>query len=506
MTENTRKAIQFMHRGERITLAAFSPRRTVLDWLREDMRLTGTKEGCAEGDCGACTAVVGRLNGGRLVYQPVNTCILLLGQLDGCELVTVDDLAHENGGDGVLHPVQAALVAHHGSQCGFCTPGIVMSLFALYHEGQRPVTREMVCDALAGNLCRCTGYRPIIDAAMEACAAEAGDRFMTARAGTEAALRELAGPGDVMVGDEAGFFAVPHSTDALAKLCLAHPDATLLGGATDVGLWLTKGLMDLRKIIWLGRIDALRAILNHEGALRIGAGASHADAWCHLAAIDPDLGEVMRRFGSAQVRASGTVGGNIANGSPIGDLAPCLIALGSTVELRRGDDIRTLPLEDFFIAYRQQDRQQSEFVTAVTVPKLQPGQEFRAFKVSKRVDEDISAVMGAFRLTVDGGHVTQARIAFGGMAGTPKRAIAAEQALAGVPLADEASWTTALDAISSDFQPMTDQRATSTYRSTVARNLLLKALMEIAGGDGTRLLERAAAAQRHSELRSAAPE
>jgi xanthine dehydrogenase small subunit len=477
MTENLRKAIRFLRRGEMISLEAFCPRRTVLDWLREDMRLTGTKEGCAEGDCGACTAVVGRLKGGRLVYEPVNTCIMLLGQLDGAELITVDDLAHE----GALHPVQAAMVAHHGSQCGFCTPGIVMSLFALYQEGARPMTRAAVCDALAGNLCRCTGYRPIIDAALDACAGEVADRFVAARAATHATLAALATPEDAMVGDNDSFFAIPRSADALAELYLAHPDATVLAGATDVGLWLTKGLHDIRKFIWLGRVEGFDAIENGPDAIRIGAGATHSDAYCRLASIDRDLGEVMRRFGSVQVRASGTVGGNIANGSPIGDLAPCFIALGATVELRRGAATRTLPLEDFFLAYRSQDRQPSEFVSALNVPKLAEGQCFRAFKVSKRFDEDISAVMGAVRLTLHGAAITEARIAFGGMAGTPKRARQAEAALIGASIAHVPGWSAALAALAGDFQPMTDQRATASYRSTVARNLLAKALIEIAG-------------------------
>ncbi len=477
MTENLRKAIRFLRQGAVISLDGFSPRRTVLDWLREDMRLTGTKEGCAEGDCGACTAVLGRLKGGRLVYEPVNTCILLLGQLDGAELITIDDLAH----DGVLHPVQAAMVAHHASQCGFCTPGIVMSLFALYQDGARPVTREAVCDALAGNLCRCTGYRPIIDAALDACAGEAVDRFMAARSGTHAALTALTTADDVLIGDDNSFFAIPRSMEALAALYLAHPDATVLAGATDVGLWLTKGLQAIGKVIWLGRVEGLGAIENGPDAIRIGAGATHADASCHLAGIDPDLGEIMRRFGSVQVRASGTVGGNIANGSPIGDLAPCFIALGATVDLRHGAQTRTLPLEDFFLGYRSQDRRPSEFVSALTVPKLAEGQHFRAYKVSKRFDEDISAVMGAVLVTLDGSTITGARIAFGGMAGTPKRAGRAEAALIGASIAHVPGWSAALAALAGDFQPMTDQRATAIYRSTVARNLLAKALIEIAG-------------------------
>ncbi len=487
MTDATRKDIRFVHRGAVVALGGFSPRRTLLDWLREDQRLTGTKEGCAEGDCGACTVVLGRLRQGRLVYEPVNACILLLGQIDGCELITVDDLAR----DGALHPVQAAMVAHHGSQCGFCTPGIVMSLFALYQEGARPVTRAAICDALAGNLCRCTGYRPIIDAAFAACAAEAADRFMAARQATLTLLQGLADDGgEVLISQGDSFFAIPRSEAALARLALDHPGATLLAGGTDVGLWLTKGLMALEKIIWLGGIEGFAGVREEPGQIRIGAGTSHAEAHAALADLDPDLGEVMRRFGSAQVRASGTVGGNIANGSPIGDLAPCFIALGAALELRRGDTVRRLPLEDFFLAYRKQDRLPSEFVTAVHVPRLGKGQVFRAYKVSKRFDEDISAVMSAFRFSLAGSTITEARIAFGGMAGTPKRALLAEAALAGVSLADEAGWDAALDALAQDYQPLTDQRASSAYRNMVARNLLLKALTEVAGTEAgvTRLI------------------
>jgi xanthine dehydrogenase small subunit len=490
MTALPRASLRFVHRGRIVALDAFSPRRTVLDWLREEQRLTGTKEGCAEGDCGACTAVVGRLKGGRLVYEPVNTCILLLGQLDGAELITVDDLAE----GGALHPVQAAMVAHHGSQCGFCTPGIVMSLFALYHEGARPVTRAMVNDALAGNLCRCTGYRPIIDAALDVCADAPADRFVAARAKSEALLISLAADADARIGDDEAFFAIPRSEAVLAALAAAHPDATLLAGATDVGLWITKALMDLRKIIWLGRVHGLDRIADRKDALHIGAMVSHAEALAALHALDPDLGEVMRRFGSAQVRASGTVGGNLANGSPIGDLAPCFIALGAELHLRQGEATRTLPLEDFFLAYRKQDRRPGEFVTGVTVPRPAGDERFRAYKVSKRFDEDISAVMGAFRFTLSGGRIADARIAFGGMAGTPKRAPQAEAALAGAPLGEEASWSAALDAIGRDYQPLTDQRATSAYRTLVARNLLMKALMEIAGAEvATRLIAREAA-------------
>jgi xanthine dehydrogenase small subunit len=488
----TRDAIRFRRAGRVVEARGFHPRATLLDYLRLEERSLGTKEGCAEGDCGACTVALGRLRGGRLVYEPVNACILLLGQADGAEIVAVEDLA---GADG-LHPVQAAMVAHHGSQCGFCTPGIVMSLFALYQEGARPLGRDAVNDALAGNLCRCTGYRPIVDAALAACADPPADRFAAARAGTEAALAGLADGADLFVGDDRRFFAAPAGEETLARLYAEYPDATLVAGATDVGLWITKGLAPIERIIWLGRVAGLDAVEDGPDALVLGATATHADAYARLAAIDPDLGEIMRRFGSVQVRAAGTVGGSIANGSPIGDLAPALIALGATLDLRRGAATRTLPLEGFFLAYRRQDRQPGEYVRRIAVPKLGAGEAFRAFKVTKRFDEDISAVLGAFRFTLDGRRIAAARVAFGGMAGTPKRAAAAEQALAGLSLDEPASWEPAYAALAGDYRPLDDHRASAHYRATVARNLLFKALVEVAqGGTGaTRIVGHRAAA------------
>ena len=338
----------------------------MLDWLREDMGAKGTKEGCAEGDCGACTVVLARLKAGRLAYEPFNACILLLGQLDGAELITIEDLA--SGGE--LHPLQQAMVDSHASQCGFCTPGIVMSLFAAYHSGQ-PATYAGLCDQLAGNLCRCTGYRPILSAALETCDGAPADHFAATAPQRAAALAALADHRDVFVGDARAFFAAPASLESLAALYAEHPDATLVGGATDVGLWITKQLRDLKRVIWLGRVAGLDSIgESADGGLSIGAGVSLEAACPLLGAIHPDLGELLRRFGSKQVRASGTVGGNIANGSPIGDLAPALIALGGRVILRKGDKTRALPLEDFFIAYGKQDREPGEFVLAVEAPRL----------------------------------------------------------------------------------------------------------------------------------------
>jgi xanthine dehydrogenase small subunit len=471
-----RREVRFRFRNADVALKDFAPRATLLDWLREEAGATGTKEGCGEGDCGACTIVLARNRDGALTHEAVNACVLLLGQVDGAELLTVEDLA-----DGrTLHPIQQAMVDQHGSQCGFCTPGIVMSLFALYHRSE-PATRASICDQLAGNLCRCTGYRPIVEAALETCVGAPADRFAAEAKARAQALAEIFDEKDVFVGDESAFFAAPASEPALAELYDSHRDAILLGGATDVGLWITKILRDPRKIIWLGRVAGLDRMESSAEGLDIYATTSLERAMPRLADIHPDLGEIMRRFGSAQVRVSGTVGGNIANGSPIGDLPPALIALGATVELRRGEISRVLPLEDFFIAYGKQDRAPGEYVRRIHAPKLKANQHYRAFKVSKRFDEDISAVMSGFRFTLEGRRVIEARIAYGGMAATPKRASGAEKALIGADLDDPTSWSAAIAAIGVDYSPLTDMRATSAYRSRVAANLLMKALLEVAG-------------------------
>ena len=471
MTDPARHSIRYFTRSGPVEVTGFNPMTTLLDHLRLQRGLTGTKEGCGEGDCGACTVVIGRKVDGRIHYQPVNACIQLLGMVDGAEVITIEDLA---GPDGTLHPLQAAMVEHHGSQCGFCTPGIVMSLFALYTD-DRPVTRAEVTNQLAGNLCRCTGYRPIVDAALTACAARGG------QSPAPTALPDAADGADLLIESADGFFAAPASLQSLAALYEAHPDATLVAGATDVGLWITKQLRTLPKIIHLGRVAGLDTVTETATSLTLGAGVTFARAEAAIAAIDPDLAELWRRIGSRQVRASGTVGGNIANGSPIGDSPPALIALGATLTLQKGETTRTLPLEAYFLAYGRQDRQPGEFVRSVEIPKLAPDQVFRAYKISKRFDQDISAVMGAFRLTLDGSVIRQARIAFGGMAATPKRASGAEQALVGAALTDPASWETALAALRLDYAPLSDMRASADYRSDTAVALLAKALIELAG-------------------------
>lgn len=462
-----RRTIRFLLGHDLREITPDCATRTLLDWLREDAGLTGTKEGCNEGDCGACSVVLARPKNGRLVYKPVNACIQLLGMVDGCQVITIE---HLRDGDGTLHPVQKAMVAHHASQCGFCTPGFVMSLFAAYRgEGDASLSLD---DILAGNLCRCTGYAPIIRAGQAALAQPEPDRFSICEAETLARLEALSDSEPYAFGDEASFFVAPATLDALAEEIKAHPMATVLAGATDIGLWITKAMRRPERLIFIGRIAELQQIVDEGDALRIGAGVTQADLAAPLAALYPDMAEIWRRFASAQVRSSATIGGNIANGSPIGDAAPCLIAAGAVLELRLGLDTRRLPLEDFFIAYGKQDRRPGEFVTALSIPKPKPGGFYRAYKISKRFDQDISALLGAFNLTIGrDGRIEAAHIAFGGMAATPKRARATEAQLVG-DVFGMAAIARAKQAIAQDFAPISDMRASAAYRLSVAQNLL----------------------------------
>ncbi len=481
-------AIRFLLNGAAVEVRDAAPTTTLLDWLRAERRLTGTKEGCAEGDCGACTVAVREIGpDGRLRTLPLNACIQLLPMMHGREVVTVEALAAP---DGRLHPVQRAMAELHGSQCGFCTPGFVMSLWAGARNGA-DAEPAALCDLLAGNLCRCTGYGPIL-AAAEAALPEGRADWETPDAAAAERLRALGGARHLAYEAGGRRFLAPTDLDAFAELAAEHPEATILGGATDVGLWVTKDLFDPETILWTGRVAALREIRERGGALEIGAAATYAEAEGAVAAHWPDFARMIRRIGAEQVRAAGTIGGNVANGSPIGDTPPALIAAGATVVLRHGRARRELPLEDFFLDYRKQDRRPGEFVEALRVPLPEEPGRLGCHKVSKRFEQDITAVCGCFDVAVEGGVVTAARLAYGGMAGVPKRARAAEAALVGRPWT-EATVRAAMAALSDDFAPMTDQRASAEYRMTVARNLLLRHFLERAQPGAAPRLDRPAA-------------
>ncbi|MBO6505762.1 MAG: xanthine dehydrogenase small subunit [Kordiimonadaceae bacterium] len=470
----------FGRNGKRTVVSEMSPHETVLDYLRLREGAMGTKEGCCEGDCGACTVVVRSLQDGKAKYEAINSCIAPIGSLDGRDLITVDDLA----ASGQLHPVQQAMADKHASQCGFCTPGFVMALYALYENASAGVDRTAITDGLAGNLCRCTGYRPIIEAGLAACNSKAaGDAF-----GQTEVLDQLKKETStsLFIGNENSFFAAPATEDELAQIYAEHPDAIIVAGATDVGLWITKHLNKLQKIIYVGRVKGFRDVATDGSGLTISAGATYTDAEEALAHIDPDIGEVVRRIGSKQVRNAGTIGGNIANGSPIGDTPPLLIALDAELTLRKAAGERKMRLEDFFIDYGKQDRKPGEFVKSVFVPNLAENDHFRAFKLSKRFDQDISAVLLGSKLTLDGATIAKGRIAFGGMAATPKRAKHLEAWLKGASLENPSSLSEGVRvALKQDFAPISDMRASAEYRLRAAHGLVMKSLFEIgAEADG----------------------
>jgi xanthine dehydrogenase small subunit len=440
---------------------------TVLEYLRTRTNLTGTKEGCAEGDCGACTVIVGEICNDEIYYKAVNACIMFVPALDGKHLVTIEYLKSLSAKP---HPVQQAMVDCHASQCGFCTPGFVMSLSALFHNN-KSVTDDDIQNAIAGNLCRCTGYRPIVDAARSVL--DKGDMFLTAGQELQGLRR------DSMFAYEADgkkFFS-PLDTQGLAEILSEYPDATMLAGGTDVGLWVTKAHRNIDVIIYTGNVSDLLDIEETDKCLEIGAAVSYSKAFDLLAAYDPTMEELLVRFASTQIRNSGTIGGNIANGSPIGDGMPPLIALGTKIILASVKGQREIDLEDYFIAYGKQDINQGEFLEKIIIPAKPDNMLFKTYKLSKRFDQDISAVCGAFSILLDEDRISEARIVFGGMAATPKRAAKAEATLSGASWSEE-TVRQAMEAIEEDFAPLTDMRASAEYRTKAAQNLLYRFYLE----------------------------
>ena len=483
--------VRFLLDGEIVEAKDFDPTTTVLQYLRRNLRRTGTKEGCAEGDCGACTVAVGNLDGGRIDYRAINACIAFLPTLDGRELVTAESLGEGKS----LHPAQQAMVDCHGSQCGFCTPGFVMSLF-VHYERAGSTDHKALCDALAGNLCRCTGYGPILTAGERMNELPPPRRRQSVN-NALSKLKSIRRKHDLALlyrcphtGVEKRYFA-PRRLSALHALRAKHPNAILVSGATDVGLWVTKQHRSLDTVIALNEVHELTQLSDRGGDLEIGATVTYSQAHDSLTRWHSDFGEVVRRLGSTQIRNSGTIGGNIANGSPIGDSIPLLIAGGAKVALASAQGSRELALEDFFLSYGRQDLRPDEIVERIRLPRLKDDVFFRAYKIAKRFDQDISALCGAFAFEIIGGRIKSARIAFGGMAATPKRASACEAALTGQ------RWTAAAiegaaARLEDDFKPISDMRASASYRMTAAKNLLTKAFLERGSAQSTRVLQAVA--------------
>ena len=448
--------IEFSINGNSVR-AKPDPSTTLLDHLRAGHGLTGTKEGCNEGDCGACTVLVSDRVGQEVRHRAVNACILLLPQLHGKAVRTVEGVARADGGPNC---VQEAMVDLHASQCGFCTPGFVLSLVSGHLNRDR--IHE---DVVAGNLCRCTGYKPIVRAAETAF-----DRRLPE---WSERIADDIPAGESPVSAEG--FHVPRTIDDLSQWLASNPSATIVAGATDVGLWITKQLRRIEPVCFIADVPELRTVRRHGGGLEVGACMTLTEFGELIGRAHPSLAELVRRFGSVQVRNSATVGGNVANGSPIGDLSPALIALGAGLLLRRGNETRIVAIEDFFLAYGRQDLRPGEFLQAIDIPDI--AGKLWCHKLSKRFDQDISAVCGCFNLRIAGGVVEDARLAFGGMAATPKRAREAEAALIGHRW-DRGTVNGAMEALSSDFAPISDMRASAGYRMEVARNMLLRTFLE----------------------------
>ena len=477
----TTRPLQFVRRGQTVTLHNVPPDRTLLEVLREDLHGTDTKEGCNEGDCGACTVVLGEDDGGRLKYRAVNSCIRLAHSIHGQALWTAQDLL---AADGSLHPVQQAMVQCHGSQCGFCTPGFVMSLFGMYQNHVvpgLPITRALAQQDLSGNLCRCTGYRPILDAAQTMANLP---RVTVNEVDLLQQLKQLNQAGQGLEANLAYF--LPDTLAELLQLRSSHPAAQLVAGCTDVGLWVNKGHRRLPQVLDLSRVAELRRVEHYPHHLAIGAAVSLTEAFAALVTDRPQLQAFAQRFAGLPVRNSGTMGGNVANGSPIGDSMPLLIALGANVVLMSTRGHRELPLAQLYTGYRQNVMAPDELLAWIKVPKAVPQELSRVYKVSKRFDDDISALCLAVAMHLEGGQIVLASIGVGGVAATPVRAGQTEALLTGQPW-NEATVQRAMLVLRQEFSPISDLRASSAYRVEVLGNLLQRFWLESQGAHAINL-------------------
>ena len=463
--------IKFIFNNKIYTLENPDPNKTILNYVRNDLKKTGTKEGCAEGGCGACTIVLGELNKNKVIYKSINACISFLPILDGKQLILIEDLVHENK----LHLVQDAMIKFHGSQCGFCTPGFTMSLFSM-HKNHKSINNEIIEETLSGNLCRCTGYRPIVDAAKSLSNKKDQDHFKKNQSKTINLLKRIQ-PLDIEINYRDKKFFAPKTISNLKKLLKQYPDAKILSGGTDLSLEVTKFRKEIRKIISLNSINKLNFIKKSKNLLEIGATTSLFNFQNLVKEHFTDFYDILKRYGSIQIRNVGTIAGNIATASPIGDTLPLLLSLEAKVVVQGMNQKKIYSLNNFFLSYRKTRLKKGEFIYSVKIP-LNKENIFKAYKISKRFDDDISSVCGSFSFSIKKNKIKKVAIAYGGMSEIPKRASIIEKKLIDSEFS-ESTFTKVVSFIDKDFSPLDDMRASRNYRLSVAKNLLLKAFYEI---------------------------
>ena len=469
MTSNT---IRFVWENKIHSISNLDPNETILNYVRLKLKKTGTKEGCAEGGCGACTIVLGELKNNKIIYKAINSCIGFLPSLEGKQLILVEDLVSKNG---TLHTVQDAMINYHGSQCGYCTPGFVMSLFAMYKNFSL-YNKENIQDSISGNLCRCTGYRPILDAGKSLNNVNRSDQFDKNKKKIINLLKKINSENISLKNGKKKYFS-PKSINELIKNIKENPNSIFLSGGTDLSLNVTKGRKDINNIISLNSVKELKFIKKNNNNIEVGATTSLIEFESFIKEYYPDFNVILKRYGSVQIRNVGTIAGNIATASPIGDTLPLLLSLDAKVVLQKMSKKTILPLKNFFISYRKTKLKKGQFIHSIIIPIFK-NNVFKAYKISKRIDDDISSVCASFNLEINNKKIKNIKIAYGGMAPIPKRATNCEKTLINSTLSEE-NFEKAKKKLEKDFNPINDMRATKDYRMEVAKNLLMKCFIEI---------------------------
>ena len=467
----TSNIVKFIYRNKIVEINNPDPNETILNYVRTKLKKTGTKEGCAEGGCGACTVVLGELKKNNINYKAINSCIAFVPSLEGKQLILVEDLISKDE----LHPVQKAMVNYHGSQCGFCTPGFVMSLFAMY-KSYSSYKENIIKDSIQGNLCRCTGYKPIIDAAKSLNKKNKSDHFSRNKKIIITLLKKIKQRSITIYSNNKKYFA-PTTVYELKKILKQHPNSKLLSGGTDVSLIVTKERKDLDSLIYINSIDELNYIKKNNNYIEVGATTPLINFESIIKRYFPDFAQILKRYGSVQIRNVCTIAGNIATASPIGDTLPLLLSLDSQIIIKDKSKTKILPLNGFFINYRKTKLKKGQFIHSIRIPLL-PKNIFKAYKISKRIDDDISSICASFNIELKNNKIKKIKIAYGGMANIPQRAISCEKILLNSSMSDNII-SKAKKSLEKDFKPITDARASKKYRMEVAKNLLEKCFLEV---------------------------